>query len=69
MESRLGYRLNKIADMKFLRENKRRIMRDQIRKEDIRAQLNMFSMSDRIYENSLRWRQHFERIKKNRLVK
>lgn len=56
------------AEMKFLRRTKGCTLRDQIRNSDIRADLKIYSMTERIEENSRRWKQHIGRMNEDRLV-
>lgn len=54
--------------MKFLIRTKGCTLRDHIGKEDIRAELNILSMNNRINQSSLKWKQHVERMNGARLV-
>lgn len=55
--------------MKFLRKTEGCALRDRIRNEDIRAELNIYSMNDRIKQGRIKWKQHVERMEESRITK
>ena len=57
------------AANKFLRRLKGRSLCDQIRNEDVRAELGMYTMDDRIRQCSLQWKQCIQRMSDNCLIK
>lgn len=65
-----------LAKVNFVKAKKGRILRDQIRTDEIRTEssdetrpeLNIFSMNNRIQQNTLKIRQHVERMNQDRLV-
>lgn len=49
--------------MKLLRKTKECTLSNQIRNEDIRTDLNIFSTNNRILQNAMKWKEHIERMK------
>ncbi|KAK7861914.1 hypothetical protein R5R35_009378 [Gryllus longicercus] len=53
------------AEMRFLRKVKGCIKQDQIRNEDIRKELDIYNINERILENRKEWRRHIERMEED----
>jgi hypothetical protein len=62
---------NKIptAEMRFLRKVKGCTRLDRTRNEDTRAELNIYSINERITDYRNRWKYHINRIEDQRLPK
>lgn len=62
---------NKIqsAEMRFLRSVKGYSLKDKKRNEEIRQQLNIFTLNDRILNNKTNWESHVLRMDDNRIPK
>lgn len=50
------------GEMTFLKQVEGCTLHDQIKNEDIKAQLGIYSMNDRIRQRSFQWKQHTERM-------
>lgn len=57
------------AEMRFLRRVAGVTLRDQKRSEDIRNELNIFRLNDKIKTNKYNWFQHVTRMDENRFPK
>ena len=57
------------AEMKFLRKVKGCTLEDQIKNSEIRKELNIFCMNDRIENGKTRWKVHIDRMETERLVR
>lgn len=57
------------AEMKFLRRVKGCTRLDHIRNDDIRAELDIFSLNRRIEHNRRQWMEHIERMDDTRITK
>lgn len=57
------------AEMKFLRRVKGCTRMDQIRNEDIREELQIYSIKEKITNNKEQWKEHIERMAESRLPK
>lgn len=57
------------TEMKFLKSIKGCTLRDQIRNKQIREELKIFSINDRIKENREVWKEHLNRMKDSRIPK
>lgn len=55
------------SEMKFLRRVKRCTLMDKIKNEDIRQELNIFSLNEKINEYRSRWVQHLRRMPHERI--
>ncbi|RZF44869.1 hypothetical protein LSTR_LSTR004494 [Laodelphax striatellus] len=62
LESRL-----QAAEMRFLRKVKGCDRRDQIRNDDIRTELNVYSMNKKVSEYRQQWREHIQRMPAGRI--
>jgi hypothetical protein len=57
------------AEMRFLRRVKGCTLRDQIRNDDIRRELDIFSLNRKIEDNKRNWIDHVYRMPDSRIVK
>jgi hypothetical protein len=57
------------AEMKFLRSVKGCTRMDHIRNEEIRTDLEMYAIQDKITEYRIRWSSHLQRMDNSRLPK
>ena len=57
------------AEMKFLRYVKNYTLEDQIRNSEIRDELGIYELNDRIKSNKLQWKEHVDRMQDNRIPK
>jgi hypothetical protein len=57
------------AEMKFLRSVKGCTRMDHIRNEEIRNELEMYAIQDKITEYRIRWSTHLQRMDNSRLPK
>jgi hypothetical protein len=57
------------AEMKFLRSVKGCTRMDHVRNEEIRTELDMYAIQDKITEYRIRWSAHLQRMDNSRLSK
>ena len=57
------------AEMKFLRSVKRCSRLDRIRNENIREELKIYNLNERIEENREKWKEHLNRMENERIPK
>ena len=57
------------AEMRFLRPMAGYTLWDKKRSSDIREQLGIFNMNDKLTQYKINWREHTKRIDDNRLPK
>jgi hypothetical protein len=57
------------AEMRFLRRVKGCTRVDRIRNVDIRAELNIYNINNRLEENKEKWKQHINRMTETRIPK
>jgi hypothetical protein len=57
------------AEMRFLRRVKGCTRVDRIRNIDIRAELNIYIINNRLEENKEKWKQHIDRMTETRIPK
>ena len=58
-----------VAEMRFLRPMAGYTLWDKKRSSDIREQLGIFNMNDKLTQYKINWREHTKRIDDNRLPK
>ena len=56
------------SEMRFLRSVKGYTLEDRQRNEDIRKELNIFSLPGRIQENKRKWKEHVSRMSPDRIT-
>ena len=57
------------AELKFLRSVKRCNRRDHIRNEEMRSNLDIFAVNEKIKEYRRKWIQHIDRMEESRIPK
>jgi hypothetical protein len=57
------------AEMRFLRRVKGCTRADRIRNVDIRAELNIYNINNRLEENKEKWKEHIDRMTETRIPK
>ena len=57
------------SEMKFLRQVKGCTRRDCIRNEDIRRELNVYNMNERLQRYKHQWKEHVDRMGDTRIPK
>ena len=57
------------AEMRFLRSMAGYILWDKKRNSDIREQLGIFIINDKLTQYKIDWREHIQRMDDNRLIK
>ena len=55
------------AEMRFLRRTKGCSRREQIRNEDIRRELNIYNLNEKVTEYRSKWKDHVERMPRERV--
>jgi hypothetical protein len=68
-DTKKGYSKVQAAEMKFLRRIKGVTRLDRLRNDDIRRELNIFSLNRKIGDNKRQWMDHIDRMPDESLVK